>query len=136
MALQAGGIWFGDREPTTTDGLQAGQVWLDTSGVPVIKVAVAISPTVWKIASAGVAAKTVSANYTLTTQDFMVIASAPLTFQLPSAVGLNGTTFRLKNNSSGAVTVLPASNATINGEVNQPLLIGSVLDIVSDGSNW
>ena len=55
--------------------------------------------------------------------------------QLPSALS-NTNLYTLKNISPISATVVTSSSQTINGSSSYSLVAGSVVNLISDGSNW
>jgi len=72
---------------------------------------------------ANIASKT--GNYTITSSDYCinVTASINTTITLPSAIGLAGYIFVIKNSGTGIVTVVPASGELIDG--SSSMVIGT-----------
>jgi len=88
-------------------------------------------------ATDGYVAKT--ANYTLTSKDYTVDATAnSFTFTLPTAVGIAGKVFRIKNSGSGTISVDTTSSQTV--DLNPPAAIslsqGDSITLQSTGENW
>ena len=87
---------------------------------------------------------TKSANYTLTTSDYYIKFSglgAGVTATLPTAVGIQGQPFVIKNaDSTYNVTINTTSAQTLDGRASGAIVLaGGVNDfiiVVSDGSNW
>lgn len=88
-----------------------------------------------------------SANQTLSASDYLALfnpAAATITATLPTAVGITGRKFIIKNigTSTGQVNVATTSSQTINGRsmsgTSQIILqpYGSQVQVVSDGANW
>ena len=81
------------------------------------------------------AAKTTA--YTVTTADKIVNAtSGTFTITLPTAVGITGQEFVIKNSGSGVVTVDGNSTETIDGATTVDLNQYDSITVVSDGANW
>lgn len=99
-----------------------------------------ISATLSGAVKSAIANKT--ANYTLTASDTIVLGNAtsgPLTFTLPSAVGLEGREFKIKktDTSANAITINTSSSQTIDGGPTVSLASQwQYLNVVSDGTNW
>ncbi len=83
-----------------------------------------------------------TANYTITTSDDLVLASAAggaFTVTLPTAVGKTGRIFKIKRTNSGSnnVTVGTTSSQTIDGSTTYTISTQyQSIDVISDGSNW
>lgn len=80
---------------------------------------------------------TKTGTYTLTSNDVIVLANGTFTLNLPTAVGIEGKTYRIKNIGTGTITVDGNGSETIDGTTTASLSIQDVsIDITSDGSNW
>lgn len=80
-----------------------------------------------------------TANYTLTATDYKVKLTANnATFTLPTAVGIAGKEYVLKNSGTGTLTIQTTSGQTIDGMVNYPAINIQYrgVRIQSDGANW
>ncbi len=99
-------------------------------------------PMVLTSLSTSVATK--SGNYTLTSSDQIVlvdVTSAAVTITLPTAVGISGRLYTIKDwkgkSATNAITVATTSSQTIDGNstvsINYPYASNN---FVSDGSNW
>jgi hypothetical protein len=63
--------------------------------------------------------------------------SNTFTVTLPTAVGLEGKYFIIKNRGSGVITVDADGSETIDGLANKLLAIqNESITVISDGSNW
>ena len=79
----------------------------------------------------------ISATYTVLSSDFLVdCTSNTFTVNLPSAVGISGKIYQVKNSGSGIITVDANGSQTIDGSLTKTLGNGDVIQITSDGSNW
>ncbi len=127
--------------------VQAGWVRLsdrDQNIVTVADVCEAIIPAVLRDVESSTASEiireieTVSGNTTLTAADHdVVLVSATATITLPTAVGLEGYHFIVKNIGLGIVTIATTGSETIDGESTQDIPEQYVsYTFVSDGSNW
>jgi hypothetical protein len=76
-------------------------------------------------------------NLTLNTTHYAVMASGSPTVFLPTAVGISGRVYHVKNTGSGTITV-QASGSQLIDEANNKLIssIYSSMQIISDGTNW
>ena len=80
---------------------------------------------------------TKTSNYPITTSDKVILANAAITITLPTAVGISGQTFVIKNiTASSSVTVNTTSSQTIDGQLTQILNSMSAMQVISNGSNW
>ena len=81
--------------------------------------------------------KEVSANYTILLTDYTINCTANnFTVQLPTAVGITGQIFNVKNSGAGNITLsgfgaqlIDASNTSTFGKPNS-------MNVQSTGSNW
>jgi hypothetical protein len=85
--------------------------------------------------------KAVTADYTLTSQDYFISASgaSALTMTLPSAVTAGaGRVYAVKSmmNSNVNLTVAAASGQTIDGSATVVLEQYQMVQLVSDGTQW
>jgi hypothetical protein len=55
---------------------------------------------------------------------------------LPTAVGITGREYSIKNTGTGTITVDGATTETIDGELTQELLQWHNMTIMSNGTNW
>jgi hypothetical protein len=80
---------------------------------------------------------TVTANYTVSSTDEIVVqTTSGTTTTLPSAIGLNGRKFTIKNASAGDITINTTSSQTIDGQLTQILSTYNSINVVSDGTNY
>lgn len=79
-----------------------------------------------------------TAAYTLTTTDYVVDAtSGTFTLTLPTAVGVTGRIYVIKNSGTGTITIGTSSSQTIDGSTTKTLSVRySGCQVMSDGSNW
>lgn len=79
-----------------------------------------------------------TANYTLTASDRLVNCTAnSFTITLPTAVGITGREYIVKNTGAGTITLATASSQTIDGSAPGSLGAGpTVSRLMSDGANW
>lgn len=76
-------------------------------------------------------------NYTLTASDTVVTCNGTLTITLPTAVGLTGKQFIIRNIATNTVTIARTSSQTVDGCSGTITLAGKgSLAVVSDGANW
>jgi hypothetical protein len=79
----------------------------------------------------------VTGIYTVTANDYLIdCTSNTFTVTLPTAVGIDGKIYVVKNSGSGTITVDPNGSQTIDGALTKTLSPGDVLQITSDGVNW
>lgn len=81
---------------------------------------------------------TKSTNYTITSLDYMVLASGTTTITLPTAVGIPGAVYVIKNtDASHTVTIATTSSQTIDGVTSKTLAAQyKYMTVISDGVNW
>jgi len=76
-------------------------------------------------------------TYTATTSEGIILCSGTFTVTLPTAVGIQGKVFNIKNTGTGTITVDANGTQTIDGQLTQLLEDQYMsLQIVSDGANW
>ena len=76
-------------------------------------------------------------TYAITINDYTVdCTSGTFTVTLPSAVGIIGQVFAIRNSGAGTITVATTSAQTINGTTPVALTAGVVLMYQSTGANW
>ena len=76
-------------------------------------------------------------NYTLTDSDYTVDCTAnSFTLTLPTAVGIKGKIYNMKNSGSGTIIADPDGTETIDGSLTIPIFAGENRTIQSTGSNW
>ena len=84
--------------------------------------------------SAGYVAKT--ADYTLDVTDYTVDCTGSFTITLPTAVGITGRLYNVKNSGTGTITVATTSSQTIDGLTTQSVPAGSSMEVQSTNTNW
>ncbi len=80
-----------------------------------------------------------TANYTLTTTDYLVDCTAnSFDITLPTAVGVTGQTYKVKNSGTGIITLKTTSSQTIDGTASgvMTLVQYDSISLVSNGANW
>jgi hypothetical protein len=84
----------------------------------------------------GYVAKT--ANYTATISDYTINCTAnTFTVTLPTAVGVTGRIYVVKNTGTGVITIATTSSQTIDGATTQTLATQyASYTVQSDGANW
>jgi hypothetical protein len=81
--------------------------------------------------------RAVSATATVAATDFLVeCTSGTFTVNLPTAVGIPGQQFEVKNSGAGTITVDPSGAETIDGASTKTLAQYDALRIMSNGTNW
>jgi hypothetical protein len=78
-----------------------------------------------------------SADYTLAATDQVIVDDTGVTLTLPTAVGIEGKWYLVKNISAGTTTILPNGAETIDGDSSATLTQQyTSLYLVSDNANW
>jgi len=78
-----------------------------------------------------------TASYPLTISDYTVECTAnSFTVTLPTASGIAGRIYNIKNTGTGIITVIGTGVEMIDGELTQTLNQWDSLQIQSNGSNW
>src|SRR5688572_25501673 len=82
---------------------------------------------------------TITGNTTLTTAHAVVLCNSVSNFSvtLPTAVGISGRIYTVKNINTNIVTILTTGSQTIDGSINK--LLNSrynSVQLVSNGTNW
>jgi hypothetical protein len=83
-----------------------------------------------------------TADYTLTESDFTIDSTANAnTYTLPTAVGITGRIYNVKNSSTSTITVDTTSSQTIDGSLTISIPAGAAgnkpnLQVQSTGANW
>lgn len=79
-----------------------------------------------------------TANYTATSSDSVInCTSGTFTVTLPTAVGITGRKYTIKNSGTGVITIGTTSSQTIDGVTTQTLGTQYMsMDVVSNGANW
>ena len=108
-------------QPTEPGGPNAGDFWVDSDSTPV---------------TISRAVHTTAVGYTPTSTDWLVICTATLTITLPTAVGLTGKEFLIKNAGTGTVTVDADGTELIDGSLTQVLGPADAVSVVSTGTGW
>jgi len=79
----------------------------------------------------------INATYTVGVNDYLIdITGNTITVTLPTAVGVNGKNYVIKNRGTGVVTVATTSSQTIDGANSKSLNNNDSIEVISDGSNW
>ena len=79
----------------------------------------------------------ITGTYAIQTLDETVDAlSGTFTATLPTAVGVKGKVYNLKNSGTGAVTIACTGGQTIDGDATQVLLSKDEMTIQSNDTNW
>lgn len=78
-----------------------------------------------------------SADYTILSTDYYVeLTTGTFTFTLPTAVGIAGKAFEIKNSGAGTLTIDGDGSETIDGNTSINVLTNEAYTVVSDGTNY
>jgi hypothetical protein len=78
-----------------------------------------------------------TAAYTAATSDYTINGTTgSFTVTLPTAVGITGKMFVLKNSGAGTLTLAASAGQKIDGLATQSVGPGSAISVLSDGANW
>lgn len=81
--------------------------------------------------------RNISAAYTITDYDYQINCTAnTFTVTLPTAVGIRGRIYSIKNSGIGVITVACDGAETIDGSAAQTLNQYDNIMIISTGANW
>lgn len=76
-------------------------------------------------------------TYVISATDYTINATAnSFTITLPTAVGIAGRIYVIKNSGSGTITVATTSAQTIDGQSSETLSQYDFIQVQSDGANW
>lgn len=79
----------------------------------------------------------ISSVYLITLSDYYIeCTSNSFIVTLPTAVGIAGRSFEVKNTGSGVITLEGNASETIEGSLNLLISTGQNIKITSNGSNW
>ena len=79
----------------------------------------------------------ITSGYTITENDYMVeVESGTVTVTLPSAVGIDGKIYIIKNSGTGVVTIDTTSSQLIDNLPTYNLAFYDTLTVVSDNVGW
>jgi hypothetical protein len=79
----------------------------------------------------------ITTTYTVGVNDYLIdVTGNTITVTLPTAVGINGKNYVIKNSGSGIVTVATTSGQTIDNTSSKSLKNNDSIEVISDGSNW
>lgn len=85
--------------------------------------------------SAGYVEKT--ANYSAAFSDYTINCTAnSFTVTLPTAVGISGRIYVIKNTGAGSITIATTSSQTVDGAAPGSVTAGNKLIVQSTGANW
>lgn len=79
----------------------------------------------------------VTSTYTITSLDYTVnCPSGTFTVTLPTAVGISGRIYTVKNSGIGLITLDGDGSETIDGSATQPISAGNSLTVQSTNAGW
>ena len=79
----------------------------------------------------------VTGTYAVLATDYTINCTAnTFTVTLPTAVGITGKIYNIKNSGIGTITVATTSSQTIDGLTTQIVLTGNNMQVQSNGTNW
>lgn len=81
----------------------------------------------------------VTSTYPITSLDETInCTSGTFTVTLPTAVGVTGKVYNIKNSGTGSITVATTSSQTIDGNTSGTLVLTQYdnLTVLSNGANW
>ena len=79
----------------------------------------------------------ITVTYLVKEEDYLIdVTGNTVTVTLPTAVGVNGKNYVIKNRGTGVVTVATTSSQTIDGANTKSLNNNDSIEVISDGSNW
>jgi|WetSurSiteA1Bulk_404760.scaffolds.fasta_scaffold00002_74 hypothetical protein len=83
------------------------------------------------------AISTKTTTYQITTSDSTILANGTFDVTLPTAAGIPGRVFTIKNIGTGMITVKTTGGQNIDGESDMVISARyNSLSVISDGSNW
>jgi len=74
--------------------------------------------------------------YAASSSDCVINCTGTWTLTLPTAVGVSGRFYYIKNSGAGVITVACTGGQTIDGAATQAVIAGASLTVCSDGANW
>ena len=77
-----------------------------------------------------------TSTYTLLESDAVCLCTGTFTVTLPTAVGITGKTYYVKNISTGVITLDGDGTETIDGDADQEVREWDTIQVTSDGANW
>ena len=78
----------------------------------------------------------VTTTYTALSTDDIIQCNGTFTVSLPTASGISGRIYHIKNVGTGTITIDPDGTETIDGELTQTLNAWESISIYSGGTNW
>lgn len=80
---------------------------------------------------------TVAITYAITADDYTIVCSAAITVTLPTAIGIPGRIYNIKNISAGTVTIATTSSQTIDGSTTRLVsTMNETITVQSNNANW
>jgi len=79
----------------------------------------------------------ITSSYIVGVNDYLIdVTGNTITITLPTAVGINGKNYVIKNSGSGVVTVATTSGQTIDNTSSKSLKNNDSIEVISNGGNW
>lgn len=79
----------------------------------------------------------ISTNDSISSNDSFIFATGNTTLTLPSAVGLSGTKFYIKNTGDNIITISTVNSETIDNNISITLTEkNSTIGVISDNTTW
>jgi hypothetical protein len=80
--------------------------------------------------------KYVTSSYSILDTDYFIEASGTFSVTLPTAVGITGSSFEIKNTGTGVITIQTTSSQLIDNLPSYNLAFYDTVQLESNGSNW
>ena len=113
-------VQLSDDEPAIPDPF-TGMLWYDTDATGAT-------------ATSTVNVTSVVATYTITADDVVIICNGTFTITLPSADGISGKMYWIKNVGTGLITL--ACLTTIDDVLTQPIAQYEAICVIANGQEW
>lgn len=75
-------------------------------------------------------------TYTALATDCVINCTGTWTLTLPTAVGVSGRLYYIKNSGAGTITMAGTGGQTFDGVASPTVAAGASLTVCSDGANW
>ena len=75
-------------------------------------------------------------TYTASSTDCVINCTGTWTLTLPTAVGVSGRFYYIKNSGAGTITMAGTGGQTFDGVASPTVAAGASLTVCSDGANW
>ena len=132
-----GGVKIRGGNGTSAGG--AVEIWTSATSTPAVALSIAADKTA--TFSGGIkqpyVAKTTTYTVVAATDYIIDCTSGTFTVTMPTAVGIAGQSFIIKNSGTGVITIATTSSQTIDGALTFLLSVQyEALTVLSDGANW